>query len=655
MKTITRSGLIAVAWAMAFPLCRGAVAAEPQVTVRERVAAYIEQLPADAGGAYGAVARWASEAPIELDAIKRDLEHVKRRRDCADFKVAGMLRLLYLDRNEARVPEEVREAITDALLNFKYWIDEPGHDSMCYWSENHQILYHSAEYLVGALFPERTFTNTGMTGEEHRVKGKALAERWLDWRERFGFSEWLSNCYYEEDFRALFNLADFAPDEAIARRAAMAIDQLLLNMALNSHRGNFTCTHGRSYERHMKSARGDAVKRLAYLVWGVRELTPDLRGEASAATSFATSKYTVPDAILAIGQDTGRTVDNYQIHGLPVDAVQDHGMDPNSLDTGMFFWGQGMYTHPDAINTTSRMWTAWDLYDNSFFMGFPRTAEFLLKLGLLDDLVRWVPFISSGTYLADAHTYTHRCPDYILSSVLDRYPGRMASQNLAWTAALGRDAVVFVTHPTRTWSGSPGYWLGNAANPRTAQYRNVLVALHNAPWYSYIGEPKRHPYTHAWFPRSEFEQVEQRGQWVFGKKGNGYLALYSHNPTRWQERGEEAGKELIAEGRRNVWVCEMGREADDGTFGAFMESRANAELEGDYRAIRYDSPSAGRVEFGWRKPFVVAGEEISLRRDFRYQNPYMRTSRFAERIEVNAGGYALVLDFAEGQRSGDGL
>jgi hypothetical protein len=41
--------------------------------------------------------------------------------------------------------------IRAALLGFEYWLDQPGFDSLCYWSENHQILFATAEYLAGKL------------------------------------------------------------------------------------------------------------------------------------------------------------------------------------------------------------------------------------------------------------------------------------------------------------------------------------------------------------------------------------------------------------------------------------------------------------------------------------------------------------------------
>ena len=76
-----------------------------------------------------------------------------------------MLRILYEYGN--KIDEKNSALLKKTLLNFKYWMDEPGKDSMCYWSENHQILFASDEYLAGQLFPDDIFTNDGRTGKEH--------------------------------------------------------------------------------------------------------------------------------------------------------------------------------------------------------------------------------------------------------------------------------------------------------------------------------------------------------------------------------------------------------------------------------------------------------------------------------------------------------
>ena len=69
----------------------------------------------------------------------------------------GIVRMLYQFRESRLLDRKLVARAERALLSFKYWPDEPGIDSMCTWTENHQIMFAANEYLAGQLFPERAF------------------------------------------------------------------------------------------------------------------------------------------------------------------------------------------------------------------------------------------------------------------------------------------------------------------------------------------------------------------------------------------------------------------------------------------------------------------------------------------------------------------
>jgi hypothetical protein len=50
------------------------------------------------------------------------------------------------------------------------------------WTENHQMNFHVAEYLVGALYPNEVFPRSGMTGAQHAALGRERVMRWLERR-----------------------------------------------------------------------------------------------------------------------------------------------------------------------------------------------------------------------------------------------------------------------------------------------------------------------------------------------------------------------------------------------------------------------------------------------------------------------------------------
>ncbi|MFW5983366.1 MAG: GmrSD restriction endonuclease domain-containing protein, partial [bacterium] len=154
-------------------------------------------------------------------------------------KWSSIVRILYLNINESKLKEEHLDRISRALGHSKYWFTESTQwNTEIIYTENHQILCHSAEYLIGQLFPNATFPYSGMTGQDHIEHAKFLINRWLDRRAQFGFSEWNSNSYLPVDITALANLIEFALDEEIAKKAAMILDTIAFTFANNYFNAN---------------------------------------------------------------------------------------------------------------------------------------------------------------------------------------------------------------------------------------------------------------------------------------------------------------------------------------------------------------------------------------------------------------------------------
>ena len=116
---------------------------------------------------------------IKQKVILETIDGINHRGDCSDFYLVGLLGMLYRFGQDPAFTQELKQPLQDCILNFKYWSDEPGSDSMWYWSENHSILFHTCEVLAGQLYPEHTFTKNGETGQQHREKGGARAPNFL--------------------------------------------------------------------------------------------------------------------------------------------------------------------------------------------------------------------------------------------------------------------------------------------------------------------------------------------------------------------------------------------------------------------------------------------------------------------------------------------
>jgi hypothetical protein len=90
-------------------------------------------------------------AEIDWSHLAGTFHYIDARFDCSDFRFQSLMRIMY--NHGDKIPEDVK--IKRTMLVFKYWMDEPGDDSMRYWSENHQMLFAASEYLMRQMYQTR--------------------------------------------------------------------------------------------------------------------------------------------------------------------------------------------------------------------------------------------------------------------------------------------------------------------------------------------------------------------------------------------------------------------------------------------------------------------------------------------------------------------
>ncbi|MBN1935130.1 MAG: hypothetical protein JW934_10720 [Anaerolineae bacterium] len=254
-----------------------------------------------------ALNRWAD---VDTQVILEAIDGINQRQDCSDFYLVGLLGMMCRYVDTFMFPVPLKRPLRDCVLGFKYWDDEPGSDAMCYRTENHSILFHTAEILAGQLYPDEVFSNAGMTGRQHQEKGEQLALEWLHERGATGFTEWDSNCYFEEDLLALSHLVDLAESDVVYQLASVVMDKLFLTIALNSFKGVFGSTHGRTYSRHIKGAYRESTSPITRLMWGMGIWNDRILG----LVSMACSEYELPLPIAAIALDQRDEMWNREQH-----------------------------------------------------------------------------------------------------------------------------------------------------------------------------------------------------------------------------------------------------------------------------------------------------------------------------------------------------
>jgi hypothetical protein len=236
---------------------------------------------------------------------------------------------------------------------------------------------------------------------------------------------------------------------------------------------------------------------------------------------------------------------------------------------------------------------------------------------------------------------TYRTPDSMLSSAQDWRTGEQGSSELVWQAALGPDALVFTSHPecmSESPARRPGHWLGNAVLPRVAQWNDTLVAVYN------FGD-KGMNFTHAHFPVHQFDEYVINSGWAFGRKGDGYLALTAARGLEFVKEGPGGYRELRSHGTPNIWICQLGRAALDGSFVDFQTKILATRLEWPGNSVKFTGLRGEQIEFGWESPLVVNGVERSFKFDKAIENPYCSADLHSDQYEIGFGDVAMRLNF----------
>ena len=610
---------------------------------------------------YAQVSRVYLGLNISETSIEASLYKLYNFKDCLDFRLNSLLRLIYIDINRSILSPTIKNKVIDAFGKTKYWYTEPTRDDMIFYTENHQILFHTAELLIGQLFPNDTFVNSGMTGLEHVSHATPLVKRWLNWRAQFGFSEWHSNTYFTEDIAALVNLIDFSEDPEIVYKAAMIMDIIAFDFANNYYKGRYATTHGRCYDRtkvgksSFSPASRDSTSESAWIILGIGEHNPN-DNHNLAAVAIATSDYYAPPPILEdIAENATLFNEHKERNSIDMNEGPIYNINYNEQDL-MFWLGMSAVLPPETIKEVFNLVEKYNIksdniYGPQIIADFFKVAAFLKGISL-DQFSKSLDLITQGICLEASNTYTYRTPHYQLSGAQDHQKGMNSYQEHIWQASLDDDAFVYTSSPGGLTKDLEQEYVGGW-NPRATLYENVGIIQYDRETLPLEGELLLYFfnlfmgnkfYQHAYFPRWAFDEWEQNGRWTFGASGDGYIGLYSYMDTYWT-----SDYELRVDGFKNLWIVELGTVDEYGTFAQFVSDVQQSQIHVVPQAlgysIRYLSPSQGEISVAWEGPMTVDGNEVDLGPYPRFDNNYCYQEFGTKNTLIDFGNQSLVLNF----------
>lgn len=576
---------------------------------------------------------------IDWSRLDGTLKYISGEYDCSDFRYVNLLRILY--EFEEQIPEEYLQKIKKTLFNFRYWWDDLGENSMCYWSENHQILFASAEYLVGQKYPEVVFEKSGLSGKEHMNKARVRILDWLEMRWNYGFIEFYSEVYYKEDIGAIVNIIDYCEDEEIVKKTKIIMDVMFYDIAAQNIKSMYSSTSGRAYEGNRK---GGPRKTLG----GV---TDYFFGNGSRIHSgmthglMYTDNYEVPSVLLDIANDTSNVVIK-QSNGLDVIELDSEGYFGTDNRSMMMQWGMESFTNPEIVRNSLAHIRSSRMFSNEFTKDFKILDFSLLKwLHLEPIVIRIINPQTNGVAIQKGNTYTYKTKDYSLYSVQKYHPGDYGDQQHVNGMNLGNVTSIFHTHPAievDKKNQSPNYWVGYGHLPHVAQDHAVSLAIYNIPEKKGLMEIDLLDYTHAYFPSELFDTTIVQDNYAFAKSGDSYCALITTNNLSFRDSTTD---NLIQDGKQSFWIIEAGSKTEDQSFKLFYERILSNSLSFDEKSLVLIYSSKNKeyeLEFG--QEFKLDGKIVDVNYP-RYDSPYANAEKKDKSITYSFNGKSLHLEF----------
>lgn len=622
--------------------------------------------------------------------LLKQSEYMARRFDCSDFR-AQLLFKIYKDCYD-KLSERCREIIKKTFLDYKYFMDEPGDDSMCYWSENHQILFATAEYLAGQEWQDEIFTNNGMTGNEHMLKAKERIDAWMNQRFNYGFSEYLSNNYLAEDIAPMANLIAYCKDETMVSQMKIIMDILWLDVALNSVNNRLVATSSRMYGNNKAgNFYGNSICAAMDVLWGndgAEQIlgNPYLSEKEKSQIKDTLAKapnhvvicftdivkkgiYVLPEAI----RDIALSNETFAVKmgcGLSPDDMVKEGLVGQKPYQIMAQMGAETFTNPQVVNNTLEYLKTNKMFRNSF-LGYFR----FLTLTIFKP-VNWEKFgakyniMPHGIATGRGNVYTYRTAHYSMSTSVCKDVDMCGAQDHEWTANIGETLTLFTTHPAGNGEGrygsSPGYWIGNGRRPMSVQNESVNITIYKLPTKKRLGEAHIADMTHAYMPKSFYDEFEINENTVFARKNGVFVALIADGKLEFKPYNEDSinaiykNKALTDDykvkgefdlcrfgGEYHAYVTELS-DADKESFDEFKERIRNNKIIFGNGKVSYNT-YFGKISTSYDGEFKVNGADMQKEFD-RYDCKFCKAPRKPDSLFVDSGKHTLSLDLKNVKR-----
>lgn len=466
----------------------------------------------------------------------------------------GLIKLIRILLNS----DDYDQLILDGISHFPYWIKN-GETKYQYWSENHMIMWMSSEWLLYEHFGRDTTPIL-----EQRLR------HYLELKVDHGFYEFNSPVYTQFTLAGLLNLADFAKDSDIRDKATLAAQRLLKQFLLfTTDAGTFAPTAGRGYTEHYRSPGSHG---LIYLLTGKGQV-PSSPG---MDTSFlATSSIDMSDVLNSWTPTySGQFVNG---HSLGQSFELNRGL--TRQDRTVFQWSMGGYFAPDVAQDTLWAIDHYDLENHEAFKnfggianGFQWFANTAAKIGAT---------FSRSSVLTGTRLNLYKNAGSSLSSMDSYWGGYYGYQQWPMVAVADNVAVWTLSGDVDNWDTYRPYTV-NTHLPRVYQQDNLSLMMYwpntEITLANTLGLGNISTKVNLYWPEEKFDQWQQEGRWLVGRKGDSYVAVF-------RDCTDKANNIYSCKGNngRQMWGSYVGNSQTHGSYQNFVNVIKSSSYQEDYK------------------------------------------------------------------------
>ena len=493
-------------------------------------------------------------------------------------------------------------------------------------TENHWLMYYSSLFLAAETWPDLPGEEwyNGKSSDENRAESKDYILNWIAITTSYGQGEYDSPNYIDTYVSPMGLLAAYARDAGLRQRAAMMLDYVILDYAVENLDGLYGGAHSRVYPKHVMQPSLASATHLGWLLFNQGDYQ---RG--AAALLMALIGYEPPGILYRIAHD--RSVP-YEHRELKRTRWRMRHAGPDAFQVG--------------LNKTV------PVYKTSYV-----TGDYLLgssQGGLLQP-------IQQQTW---SLLWSEPKPQGISNTFFALHPYHSPLEGTMYFAT-DWDTVTDLIVRSKVDYDSPDKLKGGSPYEQVYQHKSALIALYDIP------PGTDFPFITTFFSRDLTGVDEDSSGWIFAQGGPSFIAFRPFVPGEWKPAGwtgllaggagawisagfEEWGSGhqcLVSESPKNGYVVQVASASSFDSFDAFKDAVKALPLtfstEGRLTAT-FTSLEGDRLEAGYGETPRLNGAAVDFSSWKLFDGPFAQADRESRQLLIRHGPETLRLDFDTG-------